>query len=84
MWELPISRDDIRVSRDHDGGLRIGLWIDKQGGHKNVFEITVKGEAAKIPAIEQLFEKFCKTILGITEHDLIMKVNQFFETENKE
>lgn len=76
MINWPVTRDDIKVWREEDGTLFIRI-----GDDQNNFMCSAKGEGATRTAIKTLSEKVQKVVLGITEHDLIMKTDEFFMSE---
>lgn len=78
MINLPITRDDIDVWRNEEGALFILV-----GDEVNNFSVSVKGEEATMHAIKQISEMLQRKIIGITEHDFIMKVNDFFMSEKE-
>lgn len=78
MITWPITREDISVWRDKEGT----LWI-KVGDDMNNFMVSSKGEGSTMSAILQMMEMLNHKVLGVTQHDFIMKVNDLFIQEKE-
>lgn len=79
MIDFPLTKDDIHVSREEDGTLRILV-----GDEMNNFSTTAKGDKARLSAIKILFEMVSRKAIGFTEHDLAMKTYEFLMSEEND
>jgi hypothetical protein len=70
----PITRNDIQVNRDENCVIHILV-----GDDKNSFSVSCTD--SPMTAIKVLMENISRKVLGVTEHDFIMKVNDLFERE---